>query len=108
MIDITTDRDPILPQIPRDTDSLEKVANWRKNHITILKNLHTTVYNDFTSFKNKITEIPVYANNAAALEGSLVAGDLCQLYYRALPGGFKAYVKDFKLLVNIFVTEDLD
>ena len=95
MVNITTDRDPILPQIPRDTDSLEKVANWRKNHITILKNLHTTVYNDFTSFKNKITEIPVYANNAAALEGSLVAGDLCQLYYRA-------YIKDFKLLVNIF------
>ena len=68
MVNITTDRDPILPQIPKDTDSLEKVANWRKNHITILKNLHTTVYNDFTSFKNKITEIPVYANNTAQQE----------------------------------------
>ena len=79
MVDITTDRDPILPQIPRDTDSLEKVANWRKNHITILKNLHTTVYNDFTSFKNKITEIPVYANNTAALGGGLEVGDFYRL-----------------------------
>ena len=79
MVNITTDRDPILPQIPRDTDSLEKVANWRRNHIIILKNLHTTVYNDFTSFKNKITEIPVYANNAAALSGGLEVGDFYRL-----------------------------
>ena len=86
MVDITTDRDPILPQIPKDIDSLEKVANWRKNHINILKNLHTTVYNDFTSFKNKITEIPVYANNTAALGGSLVVGDFLQIRWLPIGG----------------------
>ena len=79
MIGITTDKDPILPQVPTDRDSLERIANWRKNHINILKALHATVYNDFMSFKSKITEIPVYANNTAALGGGLEVGDFYRL-----------------------------
>lgn len=74
---LKTVRDLTLPSVPEEEEGIkdpERVLRWRKAHLSALRDQHEDIYDDLQSFRN----LPVYANNAAAIAGGLEVGD----YYR--------------------------
>ena len=70
---LKTDREPILPSTPskeefQDFDRLQRL--W-KGLLSILQEHIEEVYDDLS----RLEDLPIYANNAAALAGGLAVGD---------------------------------
>ena len=69
---LKTVRDPTLPSVPpeEEKDDFERITRFRKGQLTTFQELQENVYDDLS----RLEDLPVYANNAAALAGDLKVG----------------------------------
>ena len=65
---------PSLPAPSRQENSLE-TQNWRRSLLDVFTHVYKCIYNDTNYILDKITDLPEYADNAAAIAGGLAVGD---------------------------------
>lgn len=54
-----TKRDPLVPNIPTEEEwkDFPRIQSWRRNHLSVLKQLHADAYDDITAVWNDIDDI---------------------------------------------------
>ena len=70
---LKTRKDPVLPSPPskEEVSSTDRLIRWWKGILIVIKDLHANVHTDLS----RLEDLPIYANNAAALAAGLSVGD---------------------------------
>jgi len=67
---LKSNRDITFPTAP-DLEDIEDIRRWIRAMVSTLKEMGENIFDDL----NRLENLPVYANNSAAVAGGLVAGD---------------------------------
>jgi hypothetical protein len=67
---LKSNRDITFPTAP-DLEDIEDIQRWMRAMVSTLKEMGENIFDDLSRLEN----LPVYANNSAAVAGGLVAGD---------------------------------